>query len=370
MIAPLHVHIKKDKQETMNKKIIITALLAFIAMAGQAQIHYRIEGHIGKPDFTGMMEIIDLMKWHRVDTIEVVNGIITPKEGDLPEMILCVLEDTTHVLVQTDSVPYTQSKLSLHWLYIDNGTTRVEGLKDNWLQQSGTPISDEIAAFNQRMGEVQYSKTATAELLYDVISRHSRDVYGAILLNNEGRLYLKPDKWIELYNILMRDNGEYISKTRLARDLKRTKTKFEQQPATDVGNKFVDFAVEYNGTSTRLSDYVGHGQYVLADFWASWCGPCRAEIPNIIAVYNKYKDKGLQVLGIAAWDKPEDTLKAIEEEKIPYPQILNTQKIATDLYGINGIPEIILFAPDGTILSRGLRGDKIEKKLAEIFKEL
>ena len=93
------------------------------------------------------------------------------------------------------------------------------------------------------------------------------------------------------------------------------------------------------------------------------------EIPNIIGAYNRYKDKGLNVVGIAARDKPEDTQKAIEEMQIHYPQILNTQKIATDLYGINAIPETILFAPDGTILARGLHGDDLEKKLTEIFGE-
>ena len=132
---------------------------------------------------------------------------------------------------------------------------------------------------------------------------------------------------------------------------------------------FKDFAVEYEGKTSRLSDYVGKGQYVLVDFWASWCGSCRKEIPNLIAAYNKHKGQGLQVLGIAAWDKPEATLKAIEEEKVPYPQIINSQQIATDLYGITGIPEIILFAPDGKILRRGLRGPIIEKALAEIFGE-
>ncbi|MBO4551538.1 MAG: TlpA family protein disulfide reductase, partial [Bacteroidaceae bacterium] len=135
------------------------------------------------------------------------------------------------------------------------------------------------------------------------------------------------------------------------------------------GDMFKDFAVEYDGKTTHLSDYVGQGKYVLVDFWASWCGPCRQEIPNLIALYEKYKDKNFQMLGVAAQDNPEDTRKAIEEEKMPYPQIINSQQIATDLYGITGIPEIILFAPDGTILKRGLRGEGIEKKLEEIFND-
>ena len=137
----------------------------------------------------------------------------------------------------------------------------------------------------------------------------------------------------------------------------------------DPTKPFTDFSVVYHGKTTHLSDYVGRGQYVLVDFWASWCAPCREEIPSIIAAYNKYKSKGLQVLGIAINDKPAHTETAIKELGITYPQIINSQKTATDAYGIQAIPETILFAPDGTILARGLRGEELEKKLAEIFGE-
>lgn len=134
------------------------------------------------------------------------------------------------------------------------------------------------------------------------------------------------------------------------------------------GTMFVDFSAEYNGKVTKLSDYVGKGKYVLVDFWASWCGPCRRELPNLINVYNKYKGKKFEVLGVATWDEPVNTLRAIEQEKIPYPQMLNAQRAGSDAYGIQGIPEIILFGPDGKIIKRGLRGDAIEEAVKQYVK--
>ena len=140
------------------------------------------------------------------------------------------------------------------------------------------------------------------------------------------------------------------------------------QQETGEGKMFKDFEAEYEGKVTKLSDYVGKGKYVLVDFWASWCGPCKAEIPNLINVYNKYKGDKFEVLGVATWDKPEDTKQAIEQLHIPYPQMLNAQKAGSDAYGINGIPQIILFGPDGTILKRNLRGAALEQAVAEALK--
>lgn len=121
---------------------------------------------------------------------------------------------------------------------------------------------------------------------------------------------------------------------------------------TSVGHKYKDFAIINGDKTQRLSDYIGGDHYTLVDFWASWCGPCIRETQVIKKLYEKYNGKGLEFLGVAVWDEPENTLKAIEQHNLPWNQILNAQSIPTDLYGISGIPCIILIAPDGTIVSR------------------
>jgi thiol-disulfide isomerase/thioredoxin len=123
---------------------------------------------------------------------------------------------------------------------------------------------------------------------------------------------------------------------------------------------FTDFEVEYEGKIQKLSDYVGKGKYVLVDFWASWCGPCKRAMPGLKELYAKYKGDKFEILGVATWDEPAATLKAIEDLQLPWPQIMNAQRIGSDAYGVHGIPQIILFAPDGKIVARDLHGEELK----------
>ncbi len=140
-----------------------------------------------------------------------------------------------------------------------------------------------------------------------------------------------------------------------------------KKAATSVGKMFTDFEVTYDGKTQRLSDYVGKGKYVIVDYWASWCGPCLRQIPVLKELLAEYGDKGLEVLGVAVWDEPAATVEAIKSHGITWPCIIDAQTIPTDLYGINAIPCIILYGPDGKILSRDKQGDELKADVRAAF---
>lgn len=141
----------------------------------------------------------------------------------------------------------------------------------------------------------------------------------------------------------------------------------EAQANTSVGKKFVDFEITYDSITYKLSDYVAKGNYTIVDFWASWCGPCIRETTTLKEIYKKWNGNGLDIVGVAVWDKPEDTLEAIRQHKLPWMCIINGQYTPTDLYGILGIPCILVIDPEGTIIARNLYGEDLKTKINELM---
>ncbi|MCH2214411.1 MAG: AhpC/TSA family protein [Flavobacteriales bacterium] len=123
-----------------------------------------------------------------------------------------------------------------------------------------------------------------------------------------------------------------------------------------------------NGEIVKLSDY--RGNYVLIDFWASWCRPCRMENPNVVRMYNKYEDKNFEILGVSL-DKTKDKwVTAIEQDNLLWPHVSDLkfwQSAAAELYNVKSIPFTVLVDPDGKVIATKLRGKALEDKLDEIF---
>jgi peroxiredoxin len=141
--------------------------------------------------------------------------------------------------------------------------------------------------------------------------------------------------------------------------------------ATSVGAMAPVFTQnDVNDKPVSLTDF--HGKYVLVDFWASWCGPCRGENPNVVKAYNQYKDKNFTVLGVSL-DRPgkkDDWLAAIKADGLEWTQVSDLKFWDNDvakLYGIKSIPQNYLLDPTGKIIGKNLRGDDLNKKLAELF---
>ncbi|SHE53611.1 TlpA disulfide reductase family protein [Dysgonomonas macrotermitis] len=154
--------------------------------------------------------------------------------------------------------------------------------------------------------------------------------------------------------------------------IQKIEKRLEALEATEVGKQFVDIkGTTPTGETIALSDYAGKGKYVLIDFWASWCPPCRKEMPIVVEAYNKYKSKGFEIVGVsldndkAAWEK------GIKDLKITWPQMSDLKGWKTDLgaaYAVNSIPHTVLLDKDGKIIEKNLRGDQLLKKLAELLK--
>lgn len=335
-----------------SQTLISCLALSVVAVSAMAADPYKVRAQFSDDENGAMVYLINFDTNDKLDSV-VVQEKEAVFKGEIDEPVLARL-----LIDGSRTAPFI----------LESGSIIVEPFER---KAFGSMLNDQLAEFKRNEDALakQYQQCDNDSARREVYSCYI-DLAKSTMTDNIDNpigLYLfvelsqsmdqaESDALIKLHPSL--ENTNFVKKLRKVQ---------QRKAATSVGKKFADFEVTYNGKTQRLSDYVGHGKYVIVDYWASWCGPCIRQIPVLKELLAELGDKGLEVLGVAVWDEPANTLEAIKSHGITWPCIIDAQTIPTDLYGINGIPCIILYGPDGTILSRDKQGDELKSDVRAAF---
>ena len=260
--------------------------------------------------------------------------------------------------------------------------TRVSGTPSNDLVQenetAGETLRDRFLALREQYaaGTLSTEESARIEAEMDEIRQQMEDLDFQFVKENINN----PAAWEKLYNAAvmagsLEKQKELIAgaegRTKELKDYQTIVGRIERLEKTAVGQPFVDISLEDpDGNPMHLSDYAGKGKCILVDFWASWCGPCKAEMPNVVALYKQYKDKGFDIVSVSLDSHKDRWVKAIEEWGMPWHHMSDLKGWDCEgaaLYAVTAIPHTVLLGPDGTILARNLTGDDLRAKLEELL---
>ena len=361
----------------MKKVMFIAALMMAVLPTEAQQVKYTING-ISK-DNGKTVSLIDRKTNQTVNTATVVDGKFTMNGN---------AEKDAFMAIGIKENPWAT-------IFFNDGTPMTINLNDSTLK--GSPQNERLTRYDidinapyanymikiQSMSEEE-RKAKEMELAGGLMIAMMKMMTGVEKVFKEERETLVPVAFISEYQQMF---GQQKLDSVLATkpvwashpivkslvDHAAQQKALEEKKLAFIGKQFIDLEeAAPDGKMHKLSEYVGKGKWVLVDFWASWCGPCKAEMPNVVAAYEKYHDKGFDIVGLSFDNKKEPWVKDIENLKMPWTHLSDLKgwnTVASEVYGVNSIPDNLLIDPQGKIVARGLRAQGLQNKLKEIFGE-
>lgn len=365
------------------KKFLFLSAIAVIFAACQSKTEYTISGTVSDPIYEGQKVLLAESTDNEIMTVD--SAIVT--DGKFK-----IKGETDSAVLRFISIGEDANKVR-SIVMVEAGKINV--VYDSAFDITGTALNDRYSDFNNDQNELntkaralseQYNNamtdgaiteeleveiTSAYEKIADEAKTKSFDFVKANIDNELGQyIFISTSSMFtpeQQKEILAMTSEEFKEK----KNVKRLVDQIEAMEAVAIGKDFIDFTMKNSkGEYVSLSDYVGKGKYVFVDFWASWCGPCIQEMPNVVKAYEKYKNKDFEIVGVSL-DKDEDKwLQGIKDLNMTWPQMSDLklwESEVVELYAIRGIPHTILLDKEGKIIAKDLRGDKLEEKLAELM---
>lgn len=348
------------------KRDIITILLALVSVASQAQTKVNIHG-ICESDAKSILIMKNMDGSGGQDSVAVTNGKWEyMKELPADVYTLSFISDVMvkqdkmddFITVMADSIP-TEIDLTTGTV---KGSKASEAMNATWKELFASMKNENGLAAAQQMRKAVLDNTdSMLPVVFVPMGLYQGLTY------SELKKVFRPGVPYENHPAMQE------AKAHMSQMQEEYQKERQSQTARAIGNKFTDIAMnDTTGRERRLSEWCGKGRYVLIDFWASWCGPCRAEMPNVTACYEKYHAKGLDIVAISFDTNKDAWLRAINTMEMPWVHLSDLagwNSLGAKTYDIKGIPANILLDGEGNIIDIDLRDYMLEEKLAEIFGE-